>query len=185
MRVWIGVLSVVIAQVKKRHILFLLFLALAAVFLFLRFWQARDVFDLSLAPLCSLGQRMAVQYDLSYEDRLVLMDVDSTHAILKSIDPDIFPAAPSFYDAARDNEFVSVSGFLYVYPGTTLGRCSGKISSQLSDGLNKAVGGLLSSTTTRTGSFSVTLSVVGPDIDRRINGGELGGEGPNGGAEIS
>lgn len=94
----------------------MLFLALAAVFLFLRFWQARDVFDLSLAPLCSLGQRMAVQYDLSYEDRLVLMDVDSTHAILKSIDPDMFPAAPSFYDAARDNEFVSVSGFLYVYP---------------------------------------------------------------------
>ena len=64
---------------------------------------------------------------------------------------------------------VHVAGSIVI--GTTLGRYSGKISSQLSDGLNKAVGGLLSSTTTRTGSFSVTLSVVGPDIATSVSCG--------------
>ena len=55
--------------------------------------------------------------------------------------------------------------------GTVLGKYSGKLSSQLSDGLSQAAGGILTSTTTRTSSFSVSLSVVGPDIVTSISCG--------------
>ena len=54
--------------------------------------------------------------------------------------------------------------------GTTLGRYSGKLSSQLSDGLSQAAG-MLAETTRKTGTFWLSLRVVGPDIATSISCG--------------
>ena len=57
--------------------------------------------------------------------------------------------------------YIHVAGSITI--GTVLGRYSGKIGSQLSDGATQAAG-IFTMTTTTTKSFSLSLKVLGPDI---------------------